>query len=365
LYFFERILGKLIDDPSFTLPFWNWDSPEGMQIPGMFTDPSSPLYDQFRNAGHLPPAIVDLGYNGTDTNTSNQQRVAENLAIMYRQMVTNAKTPLLFHGSAYRAGDQPSPGAGSIEKIPHIPVHRWVGDPNQPNGEDLGNLYSSARDPLFYCHHANVDRTWTIWKNLGGKDYTDPDWLNSSFVFYDENKQLVRVYSKDCLDNRNLGYEYQQVDIPWLKSKPVPPVNKSKPKTNNIAAVVFPVKLDKVVKILVKRPTKEGGEEMLVIDGIEFDSRKFVKFDVLVNDEDDIEISRPDKTEFVGSFAHLPHKHKDGMKMKTKTRLRLGLSNVLKDLDVEDDESVLVSLVPRAGVDDVIITGSVKIEFAS
>lgn len=289
-------------------------------------------------------------------------QVTDNLAIMYRQMVTNAKTPLLFHGSAYRAGDQPSPGAGSIEKIPHIPIHRWVGDPNQPNGEDLGNLYSSARDTLFYCHHANVDRTWTIWKTLGGKDYTDPDWLNSSFVFYDENKQLVRVYSKDCLDQRNLGYEYQNVDIPWLKSKSVPRVKKSKVASQTKSGdVAFPVKLDKVVRVVVKRPKKQEGEEMLVIEGIEFDSEKFVKFDVFVNDEDE-EGSGPDKTEFVGSFAHLPHKHKDGMKKKTRTYLRLGLSEALKDLEVEGDESVLVSLVPRAGVDDVKIDG-VKIEF--
>ncbi|KAH1055296.1 hypothetical protein J1N35_033361 [Gossypium stocksii] len=33
LYFFERILGKLIGDPDFTMPFWNWDSPCRMTMP--------------------------------------------------------------------------------------------------------------------------------------------------------------------------------------------------------------------------------------------------------------------------------------------------------------------------------------------
>ena len=27
LYFYEKILGKMIDDPTFALPFWNWDNP--------------------------------------------------------------------------------------------------------------------------------------------------------------------------------------------------------------------------------------------------------------------------------------------------------------------------------------------------
>ena len=88
----------------------------------------------------------------------------------------------------------------------------------------MGTFYSAARDPIFFSHHSNVDRMWTIWKTLGGKrkDITDPDWLNSGFLFYDENKNLVRVKVKDCLDTRNLGYVYEDVNIPWLKSKPTP-----------------------------------------------------------------------------------------------------------------------------------------------
>ncbi|KAL1551618.1 catechol oxidase [Salvia divinorum] len=32
LYFFERILGSLIDDPDFALPYWNWDNDTGISI---------------------------------------------------------------------------------------------------------------------------------------------------------------------------------------------------------------------------------------------------------------------------------------------------------------------------------------------
>ncbi|RZC53340.1 hypothetical protein C5167_012202 [Papaver somniferum] len=33
LYFWERILGKLIGDDTFAIPFWNWDTPKGMYMP--------------------------------------------------------------------------------------------------------------------------------------------------------------------------------------------------------------------------------------------------------------------------------------------------------------------------------------------
>ncbi|KAK9931665.1 hypothetical protein M0R45_018935 [Rubus argutus] len=58
LYFFEKIMGKLIDDPTFALPFWNWDAPAGMYIPSIFTDTTSSLYDQYRNAAHQPPEVT-------------------------------------------------------------------------------------------------------------------------------------------------------------------------------------------------------------------------------------------------------------------------------------------------------------------
>ncbi|KAK7246546.1 hypothetical protein RIF29_41415 [Crotalaria pallida] len=376
LYFYERILASLINDPTFALPFWNYDAPDGMQMPSIYTDPKSPLYDPLRTAIHKPPKLIDLDYNlEEDPNAS----VSANLAIMYRQVVSNGKTPKLFFGSAYRAGDRPDPGAGPIENVPHGPVHGWTGDINQPNTENMGTLYSAARDPIFYSHHSNIDRLWSIWKTLGGnrKDITDPDWLESGFLFYDENKNLVRVKVKDSLDTTKLRYVYQDVDIPWLKNKPTPRrsrVQKVAQRFGNGAAqaaetsrsVKFPLVLDSVVSTNVKRPNKsrskkekEEKEEVLVIEGIEFDRNKAVKFDVFINDEDDKQI-RPDNTEFAGSFVSVPHSHKHKNNNIT-TCLRLGLTDLLEDLEADDDDSVVVTLVPRYGKGLVKIRG-IKIE---
>lgn len=358
LYFYERILGKLIDDPSFGLPFWNWDNLGGMTLPAIFQDKSSSLYNENRNQSHLPPTVVDLGYNGKDTDATDIEKIKNNLAIMYRQMVTNSTTALDFLGKPYRAGDAPNPGAGSIEAVPHIPIHRWVGDPRQKNGEDMGNFYSAGRDIAFYSHHANVDRMWTIWQKMVAgkkKEFPDPDWLNASFIFYDENAQPVRVKVADCLSNDRMGYIYQKVDIPWLQNKPVPRVTKSRVAFTSGAPPadkVFPGPLDKIVKVLVKRPKtsrskkqKEDEEERLVVYGIEFSMDKYIKFDVFINDEDD----NPNdfaKSEYLGSFAHLPHKVKGDMKVKTTQTFVL--SEILEDLDVEEDDALLVTLVPKS-----------------
>ncbi|KAF8413911.1 hypothetical protein HHK36_001907 [Tetracentron sinense] len=370
LYFYEKILGKLIGDPTFAIPFWNWDSPPGMTIPAIYTDSNYSLYDQYREAKHQPPTLVDLDYSGTETTVTGEKQILSNLSVMYRQMVSGSTTAQLFFGDSYRAGDTADPGAGTLESTPHNSIHRWVGDSTQTYNEDMGNFYSAGRDPLFYGHHANVDRMWTIWKGLGGKrkDFTDSDWLNSAFLFYDENKQLVRVKVKDCLNQKDLRYTYEDVEIPWLKSRPTPRKAKATSESTTATSVEFPKVLDSVVRTVVERPKKkkrstkekEDEEEILLITGIELEKDVYVKFDVFINDVDETVIS-PDNTEFAGSFVNLPHKH-GKREMKAKTNLRLALTELLEDLEAEDDESVVVTLVPRQGKATI---GGIKIVFAS
>ncbi|KAF1882056.1 hypothetical protein Lal_00038699 [Lupinus albus] len=358
IYFHERILGSLINDTTFALPFWNYDAPRGMQLPSIYADPKSPLYDILRNPNHQPPKLIDLDYNlMEDPNAS----VSANLAIMYRQVVSNGKTPTLFFGSAYRAGDKPDPGAGSVENVPHGAVHIWTCDINQPNIEDMGNFYSAARDPIFFAHHSNIDRIWSIWKTLGGKrrDITDSDWLESGL----SSTMRIRTLF-DSLDTRRLGYVYQDVDIPWLHSKPTP--GKAKIQNKRSSTVEFPLVLDSVVSTVVTRPRKgrskkekEEEEEVLVIEGIEFDGVLPVKFDVLIDNEDD-KVIKPDTAHFAGSFVSVPHspKHKN---KKINTYLRKALTDMLENLGADDDDSVVVTLVPRYFKGKVKIRG-IKIE---
>ncbi|KAG6517548.1 polyphenol oxidase, chloroplastic-like [Zingiber officinale] len=378
LHFHERILGKLIGDDTFALPFWNWDAPGGMRMPSIYTDPSSPLYVSFRGARHQPPALVDLDFNGTEPDFSYARQVDHNLKIMYRQVISGGKTPFLFLGSAYRAGDEPNPGAGSLENTPHNTVHTWTGDSTQPNREDMGNFYSAARDPIFFAHHANVDRMWYLWKKVGGRrlDFDDNDWLDATFLFYDENAELVRVTIKDSLEPEWLRYSYQDVEIPWLRTPPTPakkasasPRNLERSSSTATAeAGRFPVVLKAPVSFSVRRPKvsrsgkeKEEEEEVLIVEGIEYERDNFIKFDVLVNATEGVS---PGESEFAGSFVNVPHKHKHSKKeKKVRTRLRVGITDLLEDIGAEEDESVLVTIVPRAGKGKVSV-GGIAIDFS-
>ncbi|KAG8364794.1 hypothetical protein BUALT_Bualt18G0035800 [Buddleja alternifolia] len=362
LYFYERILGKLIGDPTFALPFWNWDNPKGMTIPPMYLDPKAAIYDPKRNQDNLK-AVIDLGMTG---NKDPLQVVANNLTIMYSEMIRSNTDVYDFMGQPYREGTGVNPGPGASERGSHVAIHVFVGDPREPSGENLGNFYSAGRDPLFYCHHSNVDRMWSLWQyflpsnKVPDKRITDPDFLNASFLFYDENAQLVRVTVKDSLDNLRMGYDFERVDLPWLDYRPPPQTARARitrtSSTAPMAAALFPLNLDGIVRFQVPKAKKGKADELLVLENITVDTTKFLKFDVFVNDEDD-NVMELDKAAYAGTYAQVPHKTSN---KSATTSIRLKLTDLYDDMDVGDDDTVVVTLVPRHQGPGVTI-GGIKI----
>ncbi|KMT04311.1 hypothetical protein BVRB_8g183860 [Beta vulgaris subsp. vulgaris] len=136
-----------------------------------------------------------------------------------------------------------------------------------------------------------------------------------------------------------------------------------------VPTVVFPKPLKNIIRTNLPRPRKsrtqkekDDEEEVLVID-VESRSDVYSKFDVYVNDEDESPtMENRTQTEYAGSFVNVPHRHggKDGhLKMTT---VKFGLSELIDDLDANEDEGMDVIFVPRTGTDSVIIK-DVRIEF--
>lgn len=70
--------------------------------------------------------------------------------------------------------------SGNVENNPHNLVHVYVGG-NSPDGQTYGLMSDpgiAGLDPIFYLHHANIDRMWAAWnEHEGNTNPVDSNWL--------------------------------------------------------------------------------------------------------------------------------------------------------------------------------------------
>lgn len=205
LYWFERIIRKMCNEPCWALPYWDWAPGAELQLPTPFRVTTSPLYTPNRD-----PAMN----NGTGS--LNPLAVSVNGAFSNANFLT----------------------ANQIIQGPHGSVHVEVGG-------WMGSVPTAAQDPIFYLHHANVDRQWNLWLAQGGgrtDPLTDAAWKNTSYTFFDENgaqQQMTACQILRAAPQLNYVYECEPAQVkefcirfipPWwfqrqiLLHVPIPPV---------------------------------------------------------------------------------------------------------------------------------------------
>src|SRR5207253_7963142 len=88
------------------------------------------------------------------------------------------------------SGGNTVPGfQSSLEQVPHGAVHCAVMDCPVPV---MGAVPYSANDPIFWIHHANIDRMWDCWTSISGhSNPTDATFLAQQFSYVDGKGNLV------------------------------------------------------------------------------------------------------------------------------------------------------------------------------
>jgi len=194
LWCFERIIRQASGDDQFTLPYWDWDSAGRRSLPPAFRDGNSTLFDSSRNDsinnGDPLPAL-DIDPRG-------------------------ALASATFLGSSFNPGfggvPLPRGTKGRLENPPHDAVHVLISG-------NMGDPSSAALDPIFWLHHANIDRLWDSWLASGRVNPSVAAWKNNvdsgqamPFDLYDENSNQVNVLTADFIPGGGrLDYQYDNL----------------------------------------------------------------------------------------------------------------------------------------------------------
>lgn len=221
LYWFERIARQLLRKPYFALPYWDWTSNPDMpadffrgdlldtQTTGFIQDFST-FDSKFRKpmqaywATLSPNRLKQLELRGMATfelfweemqiyfnrgtrrlfSTANRQLTGSALQAVSLPTMANALAPsdfFEFGGSLVAQHSDMTGVPGMVENQPHNLVHDAVGG-------YMGDMLSAA-DPVFWIHHANVDRLWELWMQRRSNPYdllisTPEAWRFEPFLFF-------------------------------------------------------------------------------------------------------------------------------------------------------------------------------------
>jgi tyrosinase len=209
---FEEIIREVAQEPSFDLPFWDWNS--SRQIPASFWgDNNNPLNPA--NLDFRPFAQADAEFAQVLSALGNARALAPTRTVgndtdfsltRRRTRVFQAST---FVGLASAPANALRPGSTQsyLENILHGNVHNDIGG-------QMGAFFSPL-DPIFWLHHANVDRLWSLWQRRNPTILPPTNWRNFPLpagMFSDGQGNGAPPVACGGLETTHaLGYTYEAV----------------------------------------------------------------------------------------------------------------------------------------------------------
>jgi tyrosinase len=111
--------------------------------------------------------------------------------------------------------------SGNWENNPHNLVHVYAGYYGPVTAPFYGLMSdpgTAALDPIFYLHHANIDRMWALWNASGHPNPTKSTWLKGpttrKYVMPGTNGQPWYYTPDQMKDLAPLKYTYQELNVP-------------------------------------------------------------------------------------------------------------------------------------------------------
>lgn len=177
---FEAIVAHVLRMDHFALPYWDYTNADDARraIPEAFRRPDDPAFASLFVATRKP---------GVNQGAPIASAAELNLNAM-------------LHGDYDTFNEL-------LDGTPHGTVHVRVG-----TTANMGAVPTAANDPIFWLHHANIDRIWESWRAAGGTDHpADGPWGEAEFTFAAADGQPAPMRSGEVLDIGALGYGYQDL----------------------------------------------------------------------------------------------------------------------------------------------------------
>jgi tyrosinase len=107
----------------------------------------------------------------------------------------------------HRLADRQPRVQSALDQNPHFFTHFALGG-------DMAEFSTVGGDPMFYLHHANIDRLWESWNRLGNTNPTDPKYLDRKFAYGDRSGKRVDLPVSSSDRTAQLGYQYDSYEKP-------------------------------------------------------------------------------------------------------------------------------------------------------
>lgn len=230
LFFLERILAHALreqglDDSTFAYPFWDWTVHQGMPNTSerQARNLASPLWGYDLTQENMVTADT-LGFDNLALYNGNRGPSLEKSGMTPDNEVSVDSKAHIIEASHYMSPEYINlalrlpweqfgglseikrTSQGILEAGPHNDGHDWVGTRFGSN-RDMGTLKFAALDPIFFMHHGNIDRIFSLYR--GEMPDVNGPWGQQTYTYTDADGSDVTVSVKDIMTTLTNAVEYK------------------------------------------------------------------------------------------------------------------------------------------------------------